>query len=368
MEIARQLVEVDRQAQMMNKMPINVMFLNPENMMIEYVNETSINTLRPLQSLLPCKVEEIQGQCVDIFHRNPAHQRNILGDPENLPYRANISLGEHILDLQISAMMDPDGNYLGAMLTWTIVTAQINMTNNIKSVIETVSAAASQLQISATTMKNNVNESAQRATTVASASEELTSSVEEISQQAGRAATIAGSAVDEARRSNDNINGLNEAANKIGEVVDLINDIAEQTNLLALNATIEAARAGDAGKGFAVVASEVKNLAAQTGTATEDIRAHITAIQSATTEAVAAIQGISSTIEEINDISTSISGAVEEQHAATQEVTVNITAVTTATGEAEASADEVQGASHELSDQAESLNKEVNTFLADLNG
>ena len=110
------------------------MFLNPENMMIEYVNETSINTLRPLQSLLPCKVEEIQGQCVDIFHRNPAHQRNILGDPENLPYRANISLGEHILDLQISAMMDPDGNYLGAMLTWTIVTAQINMTDR-KSVV-----------------------------------------------------------------------------------------------------------------------------------------------------------------------------------------------------------------------------------------
>jgi methyl-accepting chemotaxis protein len=365
-EVARQLVEVDRQAQMMNKMPINVMFLNPENFVIEYVNQTSVETLRPLESLLPCKVEEIQGQCVDIFHKNPAHQRNILKDPENMPYRANIKLGEHILDLQVSAMMDPDGAYLGAMLTWNVVTAQINMTNNIKSVIDTVSSAAAQLQNSATSMKENVNESAARATTVASASEELTSSVEEISQQAGRAATIAGSAVEEAGRSNESINGLKAAADKIEEVVDLINDIAEQTNLLALNATIEAARAGDAGKGFAVVASEVKNLAAQTATATDDIRAHVTAIQGATTDAVTAIQGISSTIEEINDISTSISGAVEEQHAATQEVAVNINAVTTATGEAERSADDVQTASHELSEQANSLNEEVNTFLADL--
>ena len=366
-EVERQLIEVDRQAQMMNKMPINVMFLNPENFVIEYVNQTSIETLRPLESLLPCKVEEIQGQCVDIFHKDPSLQRKLLQNPDNLPHRASINLGENILDLRVSAMKDADGNYLGAMLTWNVVTAQIKMAESIKTVVDTIHAAATQLQQSATGMKGNVNESSSRATTVASASEELTSSVEEISQQAGRAATIAGNAVEEARRSNDNINGLDEAANKIGEVVDLINDIAEQTNLLALNATIEAARAGDAGKGFAVVASEVKSLAAQTATATEDIRAHVNAIQGATSDAVKAIQGISSTIEEINDISTSISGAVEEQHAATQEVAVNISAVTSATEEAEASANDVQTASKELSEQAESLNQEVNTFLNDLN-
>ena len=91
---------------------------------------------------------------------------------------------------------------------------------------------------------------------------------------------------------------LAESAHKIGHVVGLITNIAGQTNLLALNATIEAARAGDAGKGFAVVASEVKNLASQTAKATEEIRSQIGQIQTATKEAVDAIRGITSTVEE----------------------------------------------------------------------
>ncbi len=81
------------------------------------------------------------------------------------------------------------------------------------------------------------------------------------------------------RAPNTLVESLSAATEKIGSVVRLINDIAEQTNLLALNATIEAARAGDAGRGFAVVASEVKTLANQTAKATEEIGAHITAVQ-----------------------------------------------------------------------------------------
>ncbi len=68
----------NRQRQMLDQMPINVMFLEPENFTITYVNKTSFETLRPLQSLLPCKLDELVGQCVDIFHKNPGHQRAIL--------------------------------------------------------------------------------------------------------------------------------------------------------------------------------------------------------------------------------------------------------------------------------------------------
>jgi methyl-accepting chemotaxis protein len=99
-----------------------------------------------------------------------------------------------------------------------------------------------------------------------------------------------------------------------------VNDIADQTNLLALNAAIEAARAGEAGKGFAVVASEVKNLANQTGKATEEIGAQIADIQSATARAVESIEGIQKTIHNINGITSGIASAVEEQSAATREI------------------------------------------------
>ncbi len=167
---------------------------------------------------------------------------------------------------------------------------------------------------------------------------------------------------------------------KIGEVVALINDIASQTNLLALNATIEAERAGEAGKGFAVVASEVKSLAAQTAKATDDIRAQVAAIQGETQSAVAAIRSISETILAVNEISSSIASAVEEQSAATREITRNvqeaaggtrdvsrnIASVSEAVDGAGAIAGQFKHSADALVEQANALRGEVDEFLAGL--
>src|SRR6266516_6756326 len=100
----------------------------------------------------------------------------------------------------------------------------------------------------------------------------------------------------------------------------IITAIAQQTNLLALNATIEAARAGAAGKGFAIVAAEVKELATATGHASEDIVARVEAIQADTSNAVSSIGEIRNVIERINEMQTSVAGAVEEQSATTAEI------------------------------------------------
>jgi PAS domain S-box-containing protein len=90
---------------------------------------------------------------------------------------------------------------------------------------------------------------------------------------------------------------LDASSAQIGTVVKLITAIASQTNLLALNATIEAARAGEAGRGFAVVASEVKELATETGRATEDISQQIQDIRTQTSDAVSSIRDIEATIQ-----------------------------------------------------------------------
>ncbi|MFC6199043.1 methyl-accepting chemotaxis protein [Ponticaulis profundi] len=167
---------------------------------------------------------------------------------------------------------------------------------------------------------------------VASGSSQLANSVDEISQQASKAYQISEKAVDEARATNGHILKLSQSADQIGAIISLISDIAEQTNLLALNATIEAARAGEAGKGFAVVASEVKQLATQSAKASGDISKQISAVQDATRLVVSAIEGIEKIITDVNAISMSISGAVEEQAAVTRDISSNMMEATNAVG------------------------------------
>ena len=131
-------------------------------------------------------------------------------------------------------------------------------------------------------------------------------------------------AVQAATAANTTISRLGESSVQIGQVIKVITSIAEQTNLLALNATIEAARAGEAGKGFAVVANEVKELAKETAKETEDISKKIAAIQGDTKGAVDTIGRVEAVIGRINDLSSSIAGAVEEQTATTNEIARNI--------------------------------------------
>ena len=126
---------------------------------------------------------------------------------------------------------------------------------------------------------------------------------------------VATSAVEVANKTNATVEKLGASSVDIGKIIAVITSIAEQTNLLALNATIEAARAGDSGKGFAVVANEVKELAKETANATDEISRKIQAIQLDADASMQAISQISEIIAQINDLQTSIAGAVEEQSA-----------------------------------------------------
>ncbi len=358
------------QQQMLDQMPINAMMCDAETFTITYANHATFETLGKLRHLMPIAPEDLVGSSIDVFHKNPTMQHRLLGDRKNLPHHAKIKLGDEVLDLRISAMENAKGEYIAALLTWSVVTRNVKMADDferdVKSVVDGVSAAASEMQATSETMAAGAEETNSQAATVAAASEQLAKSIEEISSQVARSSEIAGHAVEQARESNAQVKGLAEAASKIGEVVQLINDIASQTNLLALNATIEAARAGEAGKGFAVVASEVKSLANQTAKATEDIGNQIKSIQGATDGAVAAIGSIAQVIDQISEISTAISSAVEEQGAATQEVTSNIAGVSQASGETGHAASETLSAAGELSKQAETLSSQVDHFLEDI--
>ncbi|MGF1629701.1 MAG: methyl-accepting chemotaxis protein [Kiloniellaceae bacterium] len=269
-----------------------------------------------------------------------------------------------------------------------------NFESTVGGVVDTVSAAATELQATAQSMSSTAEQTNAQSTsvasaseeasanvqTVATASEELSASISEISRQIAETNKVSQQAVEEADRANQSVNGLAAAAQKIGAVVSLIQDIAEQTNLLALNATIEAARAGEAGKGFAVVAGEVKSLATQTAKATQEIAQQVEGMQSATGGTVSAIESIVAVIKQISENAHGIAAAVEQQNAATgeisrnvqeaaagtQAVASNIVGVRQASEQTGAAASEVLESAGQLSRQSELLRGEVGKFIASL--
>jgi methyl-accepting chemotaxis protein len=383
--------------------PTSIM-LADHDLKITYINPASMTFLRKVERYLPVRPENVVGSVIDVFHKDPAYQRKILGDPKNLPVRSKLNIGPEVADLQVTAIYDQNKNYLGPMVTWELITERVEAERKVKeaadrerqqadelrvkveSILDVVNAASrgdltrevtvngadsvgrmgTELARFFANLRGNVANIAQTAQVLASSSQELTSvsqqmsanaeetatqanvaaaaaeqvsksvstvaagteemgaSIREIAKSAGEAAKVATAAVKVAERTNATVAKLGESSAEIGNVIKVITSIAEQTNLLALNATIEAARAGEAGKGFAVVANEVKELAKQTAKATEDIGRKIEAIQTDTRGAVEAIGQIGTIISQINDIQTTIAGAVEEQTATTGEIGRNV--------------------------------------------
>ncbi|WP_019644303.1 methyl-accepting chemotaxis protein [Novispirillum itersonii] len=263
---------------------------------------------------------------------------------------------------------------------------------DVSQVLETVTSASTELEATARTLSGTAEQSAQNATSaatateqasmnvksVAVASDELAASITHIAERAGQSQAVAERATAAADRTEQTVRTLVEATGHISQIIGLIETVASQTNLLALNATIEAARAGEAGKGFAVVANEVKSLANQTSHATAEISTQIAAMEAASTQVAEAIREIVGVIGEVNALAGDISDAVSQQGEATREIARNVTEaaqgtqevaesvihVTVGAQETGESAGQLLSAAGELSRQSEKMRGQITDFFA----
>jgi len=208
--------------------------------------------------------------------------------------------------------------------TGTAVERVAERTNAMARDAKAMAESADRVSANAELVAEAANQALKNAQLVAAASEELAASIRQVSEQVQHASSVSRSAAEKGARARETIRSLSEAAGRIGSVANMIAGIAGQTNLLALNATIEAARAGEAGKGFAVVAGEVKNLAAQTAKATEEITRQIAGLQAATSETVGAIEEIGQTLDDVAGVAASVAEAIDQQTAATQDIARNV--------------------------------------------
>ena len=262
---------------------------------------------------------------------------------------------------------------------------------NIGDVVSGVAAASSELQSTASSMasaaeqsvsqtgmvSSSMDQASKGMTAAAAASDEFAMSIGEISRQATNSAELARKATKTAADADGTISALSASAEQVGQIVELIQSIAQRTNLLALNASIEAARGGEAGRGFAVVASEVKELAAQTSKATDEVAQQIRAMQDSTGASVTALRSIGEQIQQLETTAISIASAVDQQSVAgrdlarsidlaargSDEVADSIAQVRETAMSTGSAASQVLNSATELEGQASTLRNRVDEFL-----
>lgn len=407
----RQAAENQRIRNALDKCTTNVMIADDQNEIV-YMNESQLVMLQgneaELRKSLPhFDTRSLLGKNIDMFHKNPAHQRNMLASLSST-YRTEIRVGQLVFSLIANPIVDNGGKRIGTVVEWKDRTAEAiaeseiadmvqkategdlsqrmatqgrqgffkalgegfnQLIDTMSQTIQEVQAAATQLSSAAHQVSDTSQSLSQSAASQAASVEqtsaslqEMASSIRQNSDNANVTDGMATKAAKEALEGGDAVVRTVEAMKEIATKISIIDDIAYQTNLLALNAAIEAARAGEHGRGFAVVAAEVRKLAERSQVAAQEIGQLAGSSVDQAERAGHMLKQMVPSINKTSELVQEIAAASGEQAEGVNQISSAVEHLNSTTQQNAAAAEELSATSEELSAQAGQLQNLMDYF------
>jgi methyl-accepting chemotaxis protein len=396
------------------------------NLNVIYLNQ-SMQTMmsiaqQDLRKDLPnFDANRLLGANIDVFHKNPSHQRKMLAGLTKT-FASQFVVGGRTLRISANPMMDAAGKRLGTVVEWADRTAELTIEAEIKALVQSaaagdliqrmatdgksgvfaeigkginqlidnmsevvsrvqaaaveVSRGAEEISQGNTDLSQRTEEQASSLEETASSMEEMTSTVKQNADNASKASQLATAARDQADKGGSVVSQairamteINDASRKIVDIIGVIDEIAFQTNLLALNAAVEAARAGEQGRGFAVVASEVRNLAGRSATAAKEIKGliqdSVKKVEEGSllvTQSGQTLDQIVTSVKKVSDIIGEIAAASQEQSVGIEQVNKAVMQLDETTQQNAALVEQASAASQGMAAQAKSLNEMMDRY------